>query len=589
MNSTENCPYQEKPWLKSYAPGISHKLNNNIPETFPEFLSKATAKYYKNNAFSLCLENGINQTLTFEEVDKYSNAFAAFLTHELGLKKGTRVAVQLPNCLAYPLVVFGILKSGCVLVNTNPLYTTEEMIHQFNDANVNTLVIIDMFCDKLPEVISKTSVRTVVRTSVVDLFPPLKKHLVKTVLKLKKKVPPCQVATIGFEKALKLGENRIKGSQPWKNDSKELRENSDIHISANDVAALQYTGGTTGVSKGAELTHKNLLSNAYQVITYAETTLGHGEEIILTALPLYHIFAFSVNLMSFFGTGNHNVMVPTPRPLTSLKPVFEKWEITWTTGVNTLFAGLVKEEWFRKNPPKSLKTSIAGGMALHPTVAEDWQKITNSPVIEGYGLTEASPVIAFNPIGGGTIKANSIGIPLPDTDIKIVDREDPAKTAALGEPGELLVRGPQVMRGYLGREEETKKTFHKEWLCTGDIATMDEEGFLKIVDRKKEMVIVSGFNVYPNEIEEVLSRHPKVLESGVIGVPDAKSGETVMAYVVRKDETLTPDALRQHCREHLTNYKVPKYIEFEKELPKSAVGKILRKDLRVLYKSRFTN
>jgi long-chain acyl-CoA synthetase len=561
----------DRPWISHYVQGTRPEIPPIPYKHLPDMFRYVASRYGPRIAFTQCMPTGMDASLTYAEIDRLSDAFAAYLRETLRLDAGERVAVQLPNCLAYPIVAFGTLKAGCVLVNTNPLYTPTEMAHQFADSGARVLVILDMFTDRLPAVLPKTKIETVVVASIAERFSALRAMLVKTVLKhVKKQVPrKIPVPHTPFASAMKMGEGARAGAKlPAYVAGVEL----------DDVAALQYTGGTTGVSKGAMLTHRNLLGNTMQLEEVSRHFLRTGEETVLTALPFYHIFAFTVNLLLFYTIGGRDVMVPSPRPVTNLKAAFEKYPITWFTGVNTLYNGLLNEEWFRQHPPKHLVASLAGGMALHSSVAARWEEVTGTPVVEGYGLTEASPVVTFNPIGG-MVKDGTIGVPLPSTEVLLAD--DAGAPVAEGEPGELLVRGPQVMPGYWQRPDETAKVLDGDgWLHTGDIAAMDEDGYVRIVDRKKDMILVSGFNVYPNEVEEVIAQLDGVAEVGVIGVPDERTGEAVKAVVVKKSPALTEEDVIRHCREQMTSYKVPKQVEFRPELPKTNVGKILRKDLR---------
>ncbi|HEX2190250.1 MAG TPA: AMP-binding protein [Longimicrobiaceae bacterium] len=560
----------DHPWVSHYPEGTRPEIPPIPFRNLADMARQTAAKYASSVAFTQCMPNGMDASLTFAEVDRLSDEFAAYLRSGLGLAAGDRVAVQMPNCLAYPVVVFGVFKAGCVLVNTNPLYTPPEMIHQFSDAGARVLVIIDLFADRLPAVLPKTPLETVVTVRITEFFPLLQGAVIRAVLKyVKKQLPPITVPHTTFQQALATGRARLKSgvdTAGWA-----------AGVEHGTLAALQYTGGTTGVSKGAMLSHGNLLANTAQMLEMAGHGLRPGAEIVLTALPLYHIFAFTVNFLGFYQSGNRDVLIPSPRPPSNLKKAFEKYPVTWFTGVNTLFNALLNEPWFTQDPPKHLRYSGAGGMALHGSVARRWQEVTGTPVVEGYGLTETSPVVTFNPMGG-QVKEGSIGIPLPSTEVRCVD--EAGAPVAQGEAGELVTRGPQVMLGYWQRLEETDRVIRDGWLHTGDVAAMDEEGYFRIVDRKKDMILVSGFNVYPNEVEEAIAQHPGVQEVGVIGVPDERTGEAVKAFVVKKDPALTPEALVAHCRESLAPYKVPKQVEFRTELPKTPVGKILRKDLR---------
>lgn len=560
----------DRPWEAYYSSNVRKEINTLPYQSIGDFIT-ATASVYSNQpAFTACMPNGMNGTLSYAQVDEMSDALAVYLRETAGLNTGDRVAVQMPNCLSYPVAALGIFKAGCVLVNVNPLYTAEEMAKQFEDAEPSAIIIVDMFADKLVEATKGHPVPNIIVTRVAEFLPSLPKAIIGAVQKYwDKTVQPVEMAHIRLPDALQAGRD------------KQREINTPIQhyrsgIQPDDIACLQYTGGTTGVSKGAMLSHKNILMNVAQTMELI-TGVEKGKEVALTALPLYHIFAFTVNFLGFFSIGAHNILIPNPRPLSNLKRAFENYKITWMSGVNTLFNGLNNEVWFLDSPPKHLKFASSGGMAMQSSVAERWEEITGAPALEGYGLTETSPVLTFNPLG--KTRANSIGIPLPSTDIRCLDEK--GKQVPAGEPGELAARGPQIMLGYWKKPDETAKTMMDGWLLTGDIATMDKDGYFRIVDRKKDMILVSGFNVYPNEIEDILAAHPGILEVAVIGVPDGAAGEAVKAFIVKQDETLTTESIRSYCKEHLTNYKVPKLVEFRDELPKSNVGKILRKDLRV--------
>jgi long-chain acyl-CoA synthetase len=535
----------------------------------PAAIRDASATYAKQPAFTLALPNGSQGGLTFEEVDRLSDQFAVYLREVAGFKAGDRVAIQMPNCLAYPIAVFGTLKAGLVMANTNPLYTTAEMVHQFTDSGAVGLIAIDLFATKVAEVLPKTSIRTVVVVGISDLLPPLKRLLISAVQKyVKKMVPPITFPHIRMASALAQGADKIAAGADPKLYAESLNHNS--------IAALQYTGGTTGVAKGAVLTHGNLVANTIQGLEMWKPFLRFGQEVMLTALPLYHIFAFTANLMIFYLAGGRNVLVPSPRPLSNLKTVMLSEPITWFTGVNTLFAGLMNESWFKEKTGWTLRGSVAGGMALVPVIGERWEAMTKTPIYQGYGLTETSPVATLNPFQRP--KREAIGVPIPGTDVRFVD--DAGKDLPYGEVGELWVKGPQVMQGYWQRPDETARVLRDGWLATGDIAKMDEDGYIQIVDRKKDMILVSGFNVYPNEVEAVIATLPGVTDTAVVGVPDDETGEIVVAFVTKKDPSLTEEAVRQHCKQSLTGYKVPRLVVFKDDLPKSNVGKVLRKDLR---------
>jgi long-chain acyl-CoA synthetase len=519
-------------------------------------------------AFTTILPNGRAASLSFAQVDRYSDEFAAFLRETLCLEPGTRVAIQIPNGLAYPVVAFGIFKAGCVLVNINPLYTAPEMAHLFADAEPAAIIATDTFADKLAEAMKQAPIPYVILTQVTTFFPMPSWRLTGFVQKyVKTQIPPLRFRHVAISKALAMGEASLRGGADVKGYTRGLEP--------SDTACLQYTGGTTGVSKGAMLTHRNLIMNVAQFLCFRGPDMRESDHV-LTALPLYHIFAFTVNFLSFFIRGAHNVLIPSPKPLANLQKTFEKEPISFIIGVNTLFNGLLNEPWFVAAPPKTLRTSIAGGMALQEAVALRWKKTTGTVVIEGYGLSEASPVLTSNPTERA--KIGSIGVPLPSTELKCVD--DQGGVVAIGEPGELIARGPQVMPGYWRQPGETSNVLRDGWLYTGDIAKMDADGYFRIVDRRKDMILVSGFNVYPNEVEAVLAGLAGVKECAVIGVPDEATGEAVKAFVVRSDPTLDAAAVREFCRRELVNYKVPKLVEFRDDLPKSNVGKILRKDLR---------
>ncbi|HEX8027043.1 MAG TPA: AMP-binding protein [Vicinamibacterales bacterium] len=558
-----------RPWTRFYPPDTPQDLPPVKYPHVPAAVRDASATYAGQVAFTLGLPNGAQGGITFAETDRLSDEFAVYLREVAGFKPGERVAIQMPNCLAYPIAVFGTLKAGLVMANTNPLYTTAEMIHQFADSGAVGLIVIDLFAPRVAEALPKTSITKVIIVSISDLLPPLKRFLVHAVQKyVKKMIPPITFEHTTMAKALAAGAQRIAAGADPKVYAQALTHDS--------VAALQYTGGTTGVAKGAVLTHGNLLANTMQGLEMWRPFLRLGQEVMLTALPLYHIFAFTANLMIFYMAGGRNVLVPSPRPLSNLKAVMLAEPITWFTGVNTLFAALMHEPWFKEKRDWSLRGSVAGGMALVPVIGERWEVMTRTPIYQGYGLTETSPVATLNPFQRP--KREAIGVPVPGTDVRFVNAED--QDVADGEIGELWVKGPQVMQGYWQRPDETARVLRDGWLATGDIARMDEDGYIHIVDRKKDMILVSGFNVYPNEVEAVIATHPGVTDTAVVGVPDDETGEIVVAFVSKKDPSLTEDSIRQHCKASLTGYKVPKMVVFRDDLPKSNVGKVLRKDLR---------
>jgi long-chain acyl-CoA synthetase len=551
---------------------MRHDIEAPRYRTLGDMIAAVARTYGRAPAFTCCLPNGMNGTLSFAQVDEMSDAMARYLREVCGLGAGDRVALQAPNGLSFPVAAFGALKAGCVLVNVNPLYTAEEMARQLGDAEPRALIVVDLFADKVADAMKAPALRdrpipNVIVTQVAEFFPAAPRGLVRLVQRYwDRSLPRIAFPHIRLPAALAAGR-----AAPGAPAVEEYRTGTG----PGDVAVLQYTGGTTGVAKGAMLTHRNLLTNMEQVMEMNEG-VEPGRETVLTALPMYHVFAFTVNLLGFWWLGARNVLIPSPRPLSNLKRAFENYPITWMSGVNTLFNGLVREPWFTETPPRHLKFACAGGMALQSSVAERWREVTGRPVIEGYGLSETSPVLTFNPVG--RVRDGSIGIPVPGTDLRCLG-EDGAE-APQGEAGELAARGPQVMKGYWRRPDETAAAMRDGWFLTGDVGVRDADGYFRIVDRKKDMVIVSGFNVYPNEVEDCLAAHPGVAEVAVIGVPDGATGEAVEAHVVLRDAGLGADALRAHCRAHLTAYKVPKRVVAHEALPKSPVGKILRKDVR---------
>ncbi len=556
------------PWLASYPPGVPATIETPPYRLLGDVAPDLAARRPTARAFTTIMPNGMAASLSFADVDRYSDEFAAFLRENLRLQTGDRVAVQIPNGLPYPVAAFGIFKAGCGLVNVNPLYTAHEMAHLFQDAEPAAIVAIDMIADKLANALQQAPIPHIILTEAASLFPIVSRHLIGFVQNyVRKEVPAPRFRHTAFAKALALGAASIRAGASVKDFTRGVEPSA--------IACLQYTGGTTGVSKGAMLTHRNLIMNVAQFLALHHEDMRESDHV-LTVLPLYHIFAFTANMLGFFVVGAHNVLIPNPRPLTNLRKAFEKEPITFITGVNTLFNGLLNSPWFARNPPRSLRISVAGGMALQAAVAERWQKITGTPVIEGYGLSEASPVLTCNP--ASRAKLGSVGLPLPSTEIRCVD--DHGDVVAIGEPGQLIARGPQVMPGYWKQPGETKIVLRDGWLYTGDIAKMDAEGYFSIVDRRKDMIDVSGFKVFPNEVEAVLASLAGVKECAVIGVPDNATGEAVKAFIVRGDPALDASTVRDFCRCEVAGYKVPKFVEFREDLPKSNVGKILRKDLR---------
>ena len=547
-----------RPWLRNYPPGIPVNIDTTQYETLVDFLKDCFTKYSKLNAFE-CM----GKKMTYAEADRLSTQFGAYL-HSRGLKPGDRIALMMPNLLQYPIAVFGALKSGLIIVNTNPLYTPREMFFQFEDSGVKAIVIVENFAANLESVISKTQIETVIMTSIGEMLGSIKGSIVNFAVRyIKRLVPKYNLSNVvSFSHALEEGKKfKIK----------------EFQGRASDVIVHQYTGGTTGVSKGAMLTNANLVSNMLQIRTWMQNYLEEGKEITLSPLPMYHIFAFSVNCLAMLSYGAHTVLVTNARDLSSIVKEFNRSKISLMTGLNTLFNALLNNEEFRKCDFSSLKITVGGGMAIQRVVADRWKEVTGCPLTEGYGMTESSPLISVNPLDGG--KDGSIGLPVSSTDIRIM-KED-GTFAGYNEIGEIQCKGPQVMAGYYKQPDETSKAIIDDgWLCTGDIGRMDEEGYMYIVDRKKDMILVSGFNVFPNEIENVVVQHPKVLEVAAIGVPDDKSGEVVKIFVVKKDDSLTKDELMAYCKSNLTGYKMPKHIEFRDELPKTNVGKILRRALK---------
>jgi long-chain acyl-CoA synthetase len=548
-----------RPWLKHYPANIPANIN---PDEYPNLLAilEATFKKYKGKKAFSCL----GKEMTFDEVDTASRNFAAYL-HSRGLEPGDKLAIMMPNILQYPIVLFGALRAGITIVNTNPLYTPREMKHQFTDSGAKAIVIVENFAHNLEQVIADTDIKTVIVTSMGELLGTIKGFIVNLVVrKIKKMVPAYNLPnTVTVKHAITEGAKFT----PKAFDSKP-----------EDVVALQYTGGTTGPSKGAMLTNRNLVANMLQMRAQCSILLkDDGSEVALCPLPLYHIFAFTVNCMGLFSMGALNVLIPNPRDLPSLNKELKKYRPTAFIGINTLFNALLNNAEFATLDHSQMKFTLGGGMAVQKAVAEKWKTVTNCPLSEGWGMTETSPCGSCNPIDG-TGKLGSIGMPISSTDMRIVD--DAGNVLPQGEQGEIQIKGPQVMKGYLNKPEETAKIIKDGWLSTGDVGFMDEEGYFKIVDRKKDMILVSGFNVYPNEIEEVLAMHPKVLESAAVGVKDNKSGEVPKVFIVKKDESLTEEEVIAHCRENLTAYKIPRYVEFRKDLPKTNVGKILRRELK---------
>lgn len=548
-----------KVWLKRYPADVPAEINADRYASLVDLFEHATEQYADQVAFI-----NMGQPMTYRQLEKQSRAFAAWLQQGLGLKQGDRVALMMPNLLQYPVALFGVLRAGMVVVNVNPLYTPRELKHQLIDSGASAIVIVSNFAHTLEKVVAETPIKHVMLTRMGDQLAPVKATLVNFVVKyVKKLVPKYHLpGAVPFRSALSQGEEMTYQRPTVTND---------------DLAFLQYTGGTTGVAKGAMLTHRNMQANLEQTKATYGKLLRPGKEQVVTALPLYHIFALTVNGLLFLDLGGTNLLITNPRDIPGFVKELSKFPFTAITGVNTLFNALLNDANFNKLDFSTLRLSAGGGMAVQKAVAERWEKLTGHYLLEGYGLTECSPLVSVNPYDI-TCHTGSIGLPVPSTDVRIVDDED--KDVAPGEPGELCIRGPQVMTGYWQRADATDEVLKNGWLHTGDIVTVDSEGFIRIVDRKKDMILVSGFNVYPNEIEDVLMQHEKVREAAAIGVPSDLSGEAVKVCIVKKDPSLTKEEVLDHCRRQLTGYKVPKIIEFRDELPKTNVGKILRRELR---------
>lgn len=549
----------ERVWLKRYPEGVPAQIDPDHYSSLLDIFEQSIAKFADKVAFV-----NMGKSITYRELDRQSQAFAAYLQQTLGLKKGDAVAIMMPNLLQYPVALMGVLRAGCSVVNVNPLYTPRELQHQLTDSKARAIVIVENFAHTLMAVEQNITVEHVILTKMGDMLGTLKGTLVNLVVKhVKKLIPAYQLKKFTpFNQALQQG-----AALSWQKPA----------MTGDDIAFLQYTGGTTGVSKGAMLTHRNMVANLEQASGFLDKFLNDGKENIVTALPLYHIFALTANFFVFFKHGGTNLLITNPRDMPNFVKELAKFPFTAITGVNTLFNGLLNTPGFAELDFSRLKLSLGGGMAVQRPVAERWKKVTKTRLLEGYGLTECCPLVTLSPFDLDDFNG-SIGLPAPSTDIRLVDED--GNDVAIGEAGEMIVQGPQVMLGYLNRPEETAKTIKDGWLYTGDIARVDEEGFFYIVDRKKDMILVSGFNVFPNEIEEVVAMNEKVLEVAAVGVPNEVTGEVVKIFVVKKDQSLTESELIAHCKQHLTGYKVPKLVEFRTELPKTNVGKILRRELR---------
>ncbi|MDF0606684.1 long-chain-fatty-acid--CoA ligase [Neisseriaceae bacterium TC5R-5] len=550
----------EKLWLKNYQAGVDQEIDIEQFQSLTEMFD-LSIKTFQNRPALACMGKELN----YQQLDTLSAHFASYLQNQLKLRRGDRVAVMMPNLLQYPIVVFGALRAGCTIVNVNPLYTPRELEYQLNDSGAETIIILENFANVLEKVLPRTQVRNIIVASLGDLLGFPKQQIVNFVVrKIKKLVPAWQFAQFSlFNDALKQGAKQ-----------------SYNHVDTNhdDIAFLQYTGGTTGTPKAAMLLHKNIIANMLQASAWVKPCLREGQEIIVTALPLYHIFSLTANLMLFTKIGALNVLIPNPRDIAGFIKEMRKYPVSCLTGVNTLFNALLNHPDFAILDFSTWRMTLGGGMAVQKTVADKWKQLTGTTLIEAYGLTETSPAACINPMNLANYNG-TIGLPIPSTDIEL--RDSDGKPVAQGEQGELCIRGPQVMKGYWNRPDETAKVLDEQgFLATGDIAVLGEDGFVKLVDRKKDMILVSGFNVYPNEIEDVIASHPDVLEVACVGVPDDKSGEAVKVFIVKKNTALSEQAILHYCREKLTAYKVPKLIEFRSELPKTNVGKILRRALR---------
>ncbi|MDE2278663.1 MAG: AMP-binding protein [Xanthomonadaceae bacterium] len=550
----------ERPWLDHYPQGVPAEIDLNAYASVAAVLEESFQRFRDRPAFA-----NFGRQLSYGQIDQLSRQFAGYLTGVLKLGKGDRVAIMMPNVLQYPIALFGALRAGLVVVNTNPMYTARELKHQLEDSGAKAIVVLDNFAATLQQVVGDTEVRHIVTTGIGDLLGFPKGALVNFVLKhVKKMVPAYQLPhAVRFRDALAQG---------------SAHELPAVSLNHDDIAFLQYTGGTTGVAKGAMLSHGNMVANMLQAGAWIGTNMREGSEVIITALPLYHIFSLTANGLTFMRLGGLNWLITNPRDMPGFVKELKVSGFTALTGVNTLFNGLLNTPGFAELDFSRLHLTLGGGMAVQRAVAERWKKVTGCPLVEAYGLTETSPAACINPLDLRDYNG-SIGLPVPSTDVEIWSEDN--QPLPVGEVGELMVKGPQVMKGYWNRPDETAKVLGADgWLHTGDIAKMDANGYFYIVDRKKDMILVSGFNVYPNEVEDTVMQHPGVSEVAAVGMPDEHSGEVVKLFVVRKDPNLTEEALKQFCRDNLTGYKRPKYIEFRDALPKSNVGKILRRELR---------
>ncbi len=545
--------------MKSYPPGVPADVDTTEFSSLKEIIEESCQKFRRLPAYS-----NMGVTLSYADLDRLSQQFGAYLQHDMGLKKGDRVAIMMPNLLQYPVAVFGALRAGMVVVNVNPMYTPRELEHQLSDADARAIVILENFATTLQKVMGTVSVRTVITTQVGDLFPFPKSLLTNMVVRyVRRMIPPWDIEdTVPFTKALSRGASHAL---------------APVALTQDDLAFLQYTGGTTGVAKGAMLTHGNMVANLQQVSAWLSDVMQEGEERGITPLPLYHIFSLNVSL-TLTKLGGENVLITDPRDMPGFVKELAAKPFTFFSGVNTLFIGLLNTPGFADVDFGQLKGTLGAGMAVQAAVAEQWRQVTGKPLVQAYGLTETSPAVCINPLTDAAFNG-SVGLPIPSTIATV--RDEAGNELPVGEVGEICMAGPQVMNGYWRRDEETAEAMTPDGaLRTGDMGRLDENGYLYIADRKKDMILVSGFNVYPSELESVLVSHPGVLEAAAVGLPDAKSGEAIKIFIVRKDPQLTEQQVKEFCREQLTGYKVPRFIEFRDDLPKSNVGKVLRRELR---------
>ncbi|TCG03611.1 long-chain fatty acid--CoA ligase [Paraburkholderia steynii] len=565
QTQAQRAPNTDGIWYASYAPDVPREIDVSQYASLVEFFDECTTRFRERVAYV-----SVGESLTYAELARKATAFAAYL-QSIGVKPGDRVAIMLPNTFQYPIALFGALKAGAIVVNVNPLYTVRELSHQLKDSAAQTIIVFENFAKTVEDSLPGTRVQNVIVTGLGDLLKDglnLKGKLINFMLRHVKKLVPAY----NLPQAVPLLDALATGYR---------RTLAPVQISPNDLAFLQYTGGTTGVAKGAMLTHRNMVANLLQAKVWAEGQLTDDIETVLTPLPLYHIYSLTVNAMIFMGLGGRNILIANPRDIKMVMKILRNETFTGITAVNTLYNAFLDNEEFRQRDFSKLKLAMAGGMAMQKAVADRFREVTGKPIIEGYGLTECSPIVSMNPVDLKHMREfdGSIGLPAPSTQVRF--RKDDGSWANIGEPGELCVQGPQVMKGYWNRPDETAKVLDDDgWLATGDIGVMDSRGYIRLIDRKKDMILVSGFNVYPNEIEDVIAMHPDVREVAAIGIPDVAQGERVKVFVVRRNPSLTEEQVIAHCRKNLTGYKVPKVVEFRDELPQTNVGKILRRELR---------